>query len=136
VGVGKTHLAAALARERTRHTSLRWFSVPTLFALLALSFQSSGRDEALSVLAGSQTLVLDDLDKVRATEYAAEQIFCAIDNRLTAGAGLLVTTNLTLSEIAARYPEPYGEAIASRLAGYCETFALDGPDRRMERFAA
>ena len=136
VGVGKTWLAAAAAWERLERAPVRWFSVPTLFARLSLGFADDGRQDALNVLAGKRALVLDDIDKVRASEYAAEQLFCAIDNRVTAGAQLLITTNLALSTLAGRFPEPYGEAIVSRLAQHCEAFALEGQDRRLERFAS
>jgi DNA replication protein DnaC len=135
VGVGKTWLAAAAAWERTRRAPLQWFSVPALFARLGLSFDSEERQAALSVLAGSRTLVLDDLDKVRPSAYAAEQIFTAIDNRVTAGTQLLITTNLRLGALEAKFPEPFGEAIASRLASYCQCFALEGSDRRLEAVA-
>jgi DNA replication protein DnaC len=53
----------------------------------------------------------------------------------TAGAPLFVTTNLALSELAARFPQPYDEAIASRLAGYCRVLRVEGSDRRLERAA-
>jgi DNA replication protein DnaC len=137
VGVGKTWLAAAAAWEWLARGPLQWFAVPTLFARLGLSFADEARQEALNVLTGKGPLVLDDLDKVRATEYAAEQLFCAIDNRVTAGAQLLVTTNLELGALAAKFPQPYGEAIASRLAEHCEAFLVQGQDRRLEqRFAS
>jgi IstB-like ATP binding protein len=136
VGVGKSYLAARAAWWRMEHEALRWLSVPVLFARLGASFSDEGRQDALRVLVGTTALVLDDIDKTRPTEYAAEQLFCAIDARVTEGAGLLVTTNLVLSVLAERFPEPYGEAIGSRLAGYCETFAMIGPDRRLARFAA
>jgi hypothetical protein len=136
VGVGKTRAAASAAWERAEREPVRWVSVPVLFAQLGRGFGDEQRDDALTVLTGTGALVLDDLDKSRPTEYVAEQLFAAIDSRVAAGAALLVTTNLALSELAARFPEPYGEAIVSRLAGYCEALAMEGPDRRLERFAA
>ena len=132
VGVGKTWLAAAAAWALLERKAVRWFSVPTLFARIGLAFADEARQDALNVLAGTQALVLDDIDKARATDYAAEQLFCAIDNRVTAGAPLLITTNLELDALAARFPQPYGEAIVSRLAQHCEAFALEGADRRLE----
>lgn len=84
---------------------------------------------------GTEALVLDDLDKARRSEYASEQLLCAIDKRITAGAPLLVTTNLMPSQLADRFPG-YGPMIVSRLRGYCETFLVEGPDRRLERFAS
>lgn len=135
VGVGKTYLAAAAAWTRLELAPLRWFTVPLLFARLGAGFGTGDRDDALRVLAGTCALVLDDLDKVRATEYAAEQLFVAIDGRAAAGAPLLVTTNLSLGQIAAKFPEPFGEAIASRLGDreYCAAVILEGEDRRLKR---
>lgn len=136
VGVGKTWLAAAAAWHRLDCAPVGWISVPALLARLSLNFADKTRDDALSTIAGTRALVLDDIDKARRTEYAAEHLFCAIDNRITAGAQLLVTTNLTLSALAERFPEPFGEAIVSRLAQHCAAFALEGTDRRLERFAS
>jgi DNA replication protein DnaC len=76
-------------------------------------------------------LVLDDLDKTRPTPVAAEQLFLAIDHRIENRVPLAVTTNLSLAEIATRYEQPFGEAIASRLAGYCARHTITGVDRRM-----
>jgi IstB-like ATP binding protein len=135
VGRGKTWLAAAAANARLELGPVCWFSTPALLAQLGLSF-GDDRREALEALAGSTALVLDDIDKARPSEYAAERLFLAIDSRLTSGAPLLVTTNLGLDALAARFPDPVGDAIVSRLAGYCEAFVLQGHDRRLERFAS
>jgi DNA replication protein DnaC len=76
-------------------------------------------------------MVLDDIDKGRPTEYGAEQIFLAVDQRVTHGSSLLVTTNLGLDELRDRWPETYGPAIVSRLVGHCELVRIDGEDRRI-----
>ncbi|MGI8630799.1 MAG: ATP-binding protein [Solirubrobacteraceae bacterium] len=136
VGVGKTSLAAAAASARLRQVPVRWLSVPALFAKLGLAFADEERHDALRILVAQTAIVLDDIDKSRPSDYAAEQLFLAIDSRVNAGASLLVTTNLALSQLAERFPEPYGEAIASRLVGYCPSFALEGHDRRTEGVAA
>jgi hypothetical protein len=39
-----------------------------------------------------------------------------------------VTTNLGLGQLAAKWPAPFGEAIASRLAGYCKVVARSAVD--------
>lgn len=132
VGVGKTTLAGAAAMERLRRGGrLWWASTPLLFARLGSAFDSPARAWALRVLASTDALVLDDLDKARPTEYAAEQILLAVDQRMAHRAPLLVTTNMTPGEIADRWPEQIGDAIASRLVGYCRTLRLDGADRRL-----
>src|SRR5439155_13962871 len=104
-----------------------------LFTFLDAGFESQGRAEALEALASSTPIVLDDLDKARPTEFAATHLQTAISVRVDDGLPLLVTTNRSLSEIAERYPEPSGEAIASRLFESCEQCWIEGADRRMER---
>lgn len=125
LGVGKTTLAAAAINVRLQRQPVQWASVPSL---IAESFgDQQAKERAARILTGSRPLVLDDLDKVKPNEWVASQLFAAIDNRLTAGTGLLVTTNLRNSEIAATF----GEAIASRLKGYCALREMTGPDRRL-----
>jgi DNA replication protein DnaC len=130
-GVGKTTVAAVAATRRLElGRSLWWTTAPLLFARLGSGLGSLERDAALAILTGKSALVLDDLDKVRPTDYGAEQVFVAIDRRLTEGTPLLITSNLAPAEMAARWPTPYGPAIASRLGGECRTVRMQGDDRR------
>jgi DNA replication protein DnaC len=134
VGVGKTRIAAAAANAMLEHRALRWTSAPLVFARLGSGLGTDRREDAIDVLIGAHPLVLDDLDKTRPTEYAAEHVFAAIDTRLTEGIPLLVTTNLGSAEIAQKFPPPYGEAIASRLTRSGITGCrLEGRDRRHDR---
>jgi DNA replication protein DnaC len=135
VGVGKTGIAATAAWELLGHRRVLWTSMPQLFARLGAGHNDRQRAIAVQMMTEPTALVLDDLDKARPTEYGAEQVFAIVDHRITASAPLFVTTNLALSELAARFPQPYGEAIASRLAGYCRVLRVEGPDRRLERAA-
>lgn len=130
-GAGKTWIAGAAAYGRLRTHRVIWTSAPLLFARLGSGIGKETHDWALAVLASRDALVLDDIDKARPTEYGAEQVFLAVDQRVEHEASLLVTTNLTVSGLAERWPEPYGEAIASRLTGYCQVVRVDGPDRRL-----
>jgi DNA replication protein DnaC len=131
-GVGKTTIAAGamLVRFACGGSGV-WASAPLLLARLGSGLGTPQREAALTVLTGTRPLVLDDLDKTRPTEYGAEQIFLAIDGAVTEERALLVTTNLRVSELAAKWPAPFGEAIASRLAGYCDVVVLSGGDRRL-----
>lgn len=135
VGRGKTTLAGAAAWERLQHKSLVWTSVPLLLAALGSGFGSEQRQHALELLSGATALVLDDIDKARPTEFGAEQVFLAVDQRVEHEKPLLVTTNLAPSQLAERWPDPYGHAIASRLVGYCRVLRIEGVDRRLRRTA-
>lgn len=130
-GRGKTFVAGAAAFTRLQSRPVVWTSAPLLFARLGTGLGTEQRDWALQTLSGREALVLDDVDKARPTEYGAEQVFLAIDQRCEHETPLLVTTNLSVSGLADRWPEPYGEAIASRLAGYCEALRVEGSDRRL-----
>jgi DNA replication protein DnaC len=117
VGTGKTRVGIAAANEACWRTQAHWYSAPCLIAKLGSGgFESRERQKALDVLTGTGPLVLDDLDKARPTDYAAEQLFIAIDGRCDNGGQLGVTTNLQGPELARRWPQPYGVAIADRLS--------------------
>lgn len=131
VGTGKTRIAAVAANHCLRRRAVRWASAPQLVAQLSAGLGTAQHEDALELITHTGALILDDLDKTRPTTYAAEQLFLAIDTRIAHGAPLLVTTNLALREIATRYEPPLGEAIASRLAGYCRRRHVVGPDRRI-----
>ena len=129
-GTGKTRLAATAAVSRMRRHPVQWVSVAMLIAQLQTSFSDRARADALKVLTGSGPLVLDDLDKVNPSETVKSQLFVAIEARIVAEAPLLITTNLELGKLG----EKFGEAIVSRVAGYClgRIFEMDGPDRRIQ----
>lgn len=132
VGRGKTTLAGAAALEMLQcGRSLVWASAPLVMARLGSGFNTDQHAWAIDTLSGNKGLVLDDIDKARPTEYGAEHIFLAIDTRVEHRLPLLVTSNLDLGQIAARWPSPYGDAIASRLVGYCRVLRVDGRDRRL-----
>jgi DNA replication protein DnaC len=155
VGVGKSTLAAAALDARNRvlaelaaaergHGSLRlpdcydrlgacWLSVPVVFACLAGDRDDPRRRQMESVLVSARPLVLDDLDKARPTQYGAEQMFLAVNQRVEHGSALLVTTNMDLDTLEKRWPEEYGAAIVSRLIGHGRAVCINGHDRRHAR---
>lgn len=137
-GSGKTRLAATTAWQRLRTHSVRWVSWPALAGQLLGAFDDDDRKVAISVLNGTQALVLDDIarDDIQVSDWIKTQLFTAIDKRVQAGTPLLLTTNLTgtlaepdnpLAAIADRL----GASIASRLAGYCRVVELPGNDHRL-----
>jgi DNA replication protein DnaC len=130
-GTGKTTIAAGALGLVLNERDGRWVSIPDLFRRLASKFGSEEHEWALKLLTARHPLVLDDLDKARPTDYGAEQVFLAIDNALARGQQILVTTNLSLAQLAMKWPAPSGEAIASRLAGYCTVIEVAGRDRRL-----
>jgi DNA replication protein DnaC len=127
VGVGKTWLAAAAAWERLQTYSVRWVSTARLMAQLRSGFNSEAKAKADTIIAGTGAIVLDDLDKVKPSEYAREVLFAAIDGRVEEGSPLLVTTNKSMGELG----NQLGDPIMSRLAGHCRVVKMVGDDRRV-----
>lgn len=131
VGTGKTWIAAAAVWERQLRKPVRWASVPTMLANALRAFDDEERAGAIDAISGKGALALDDLDKVKPSEWVASQLFSAIDSRVAAGRPLLITMNSTPGEIETRLGPDFGEAICSRLIGYCKSIVLDGADRRL-----
>lgn len=126
VGAGKTWIAAAAANRMLDNRRLRWCGVASMMIQLSAAFGDEDRAQAIRNLTGNGPLVLDDLDKVKASPYAISHLYAAIDNRIVHDAPLLVTTNLNLTAVASMLGEP----IASRLEGYCRVVTLMARDRR------
>lgn len=131
IGRGKTTIAGAACWLRLQSHPVIWTSAPLLLARLGSGLDSEAHAWAVRTLAGRTALVLDDIDKARPTPYGAEQVFLAVDQRVEHEAPLLVTTNLSPGQLAEKWPEPYGPAIASRLVGYCKVARVEGTDRRL-----
>jgi DNA replication protein DnaC len=75
-------------------------------------------------------LVLDDLGVNKPTEFVIQVFDMIVDFRYKSrGRKTIITSNLTLNELA----EKYDDRIASRIAGMCEVLEVVGEDRRMAR---
>ena len=89
----------------------------------------SGRNEVVDRLCGYPLLVIDDFGMERGTEYALEQIYNIIDSRYRSRKPLIVTTNLTLTEL--KNPQDTAHArIYDRLLELCTPIACTGPSMR------
>jgi DNA replication protein DnaC len=136
VGRGKTALAAAAANEMLRRRPLRWLPVAELLLDLRMPFDSQEYSRAVRRLdamkGGSRAaLVLDDLDKLKPTEHAVQPLYIAINAWVEAELPLLVTLNRDLDSLSEWMPDTFGDAIGSRLSGYCKIREVAGRDRRV-----
>ena len=128
-GVGKTHLAYAIART--------WFE-QTLSVTILLASQLSRKvrmkdpekeQAAIDEFVRIETLFLDDLGMGNETAFS-KQIFQEIlDGRdFNDRAGLVVTSKYSLSAMAEKLND---DTIASRLAGMCQIVEIKGTDFRL-----
>src|SRR5712692_7794574 len=129
-GVGKTHLAYAIARTCFEQT---------LSVTILLSSQLSRRvrmkdpeteQAAIDELARVETLVLDDLGTGSDTAFSRQILQEVLDARdFNDRAGLLITSRYSLNALAEKFND---DTIPSRLAGMCRLVAVTGPDRRLD----
>jgi DNA replication protein DnaC len=128
-GVGKTHLAYAVAR--------RCFE-ETLSAAILLAYQLARRvrmkepdqeQAVINELVDTRVLVLDDLGGGSDTAFSRQILQEILDRReFNKRAGLLITSKYSLDELAAKLGD---DSIPSRLAGMCQAIRITGPDRRV-----
>ena len=147
--VGKTYVAVALMREKISGDNEaifthpdgvtkvyvpaypRMISVPDLLLEIRECFSGRTGDSESSLIekyAGKKCLILDDLGVEKTTEWSLQTLYTIIDRRYREEKQTLITSNLTLNEIA----EKVGDRIASRIAGMCKVVEIKGRDRRLK----
>lgn len=133
VGTGKTHLAVSILRELILKGKQGIFtSVPELLFKIRRAFQlnepqTKTEEYYLKEYAECQFLILDDFGIEKTTEWnrqALDYIICERDNHLRP---LILTTNLSLTEIS----QKIDIRIASRLAGMGQVLCFRGNDYRV-----
>lgn len=141
-GVGKTHLAAGIARavlEKHRCPVMILTMVDLLSRLRATFNDKTGEDEAylMRMLSMVDLLIIDDLGKENPTNWTLERIYQIIDNRYQTGKIMLITTNYSDAVLIRRLSRDgeldttTAEAIVSRLHEMCASIAMTGKDHRL-----
>ena len=139
VGTGKSHLAAAVLSDVARRETLGQTAAPRAYEPEHARFMlarrlltdlwhegADGGSHAMRVLGGLPWLVIDDLGhEGRVSEGSLGAFHELLSIRCGNFERTIVTTNLSLDEIAASY-DP---SIASRLGAWTQ-IVLTGPDRR------
>lgn len=107
-----------------------WVTIPELMLSLRSSFREGARqteEEIISRYSDVTLLVLDDLGAEKSSDFAIQSLYLIIDRRYSREQQTIITSNLSLGEIA----EKIGDRIASRIAGMCKVVELKGKDRRL-----
>lgn len=99
VGTGKSYGAACIAnRLMEQDIPARMINLSTVLNSMG-SFQGEEKNTYIEDLMQYPLLILDDFGMERQTEYALEQVFNVIDARYRSGKPLIITTNLSLTEL-------------------------------------
>lgn len=131
-GLGKTFLMHAMAKRLLdRGLNVLMISAYRFLDMARKAYFSNGGSE-MDALMETDVLMLDDLGTEPLMEnITIVQLFNLINERQTAGRGLVLSTNLTVSELQARYTE----RIVSRLMDprQCTQLQFLGDDIRRRK---
>jgi len=139
-GVGKTHLAVAIARYAMEwHRMSVYFAVvPDLLDHLRSTFDpnsGSAYDDRFSTIRNAPLLVLDDLGTENATPWAKEKLYQIINHRYIEQMPTVITTNVDLSAKGKIDERIYSRIMDHRLTQHiavdAEDFRLAGDPRRI-----
>lgn len=131
VGTGKSFLAAAIANELINQgTPCLMTNFSRIISRVSEKF--GGDQKYLDDLNRFDLLIIDDLGSERDTEFTWEKVMNVIDARYRAGLPLIITTNLTLKDLA----DPSDirrQRVFSRLKEMCVFLEVNGADRRNKK---
>jgi len=132
VGTGKTHLSAAIALKLLESEYTVVFgTVTTLLSQLRNTYNNDKQNEQeiFNRLVKCQLLILDDLGKEKVSDWVEQTVYELINTRYENNRPLIITTNMTLSNIRDKYQNT-GEAIVSRIIEMCRGVKMNGADWR------
>ena len=137
-GTGKTHLAAAIINEllKTKNVVGAFVVVPDLLKAIRKSFdEKDNKDikQLFDTVKKSELLVLDDLGSEKSSDWVREQLFILINSRYENMLPTIITTNLSMSELAEE--NVLGRRIVSRLCEMTSGVIVKAGDYRLKSLA-
>ncbi len=131
VGLGKTHLSLAIAKEAIDKGYGVLYGSAQSF-LTKIEAEHFGRavsnDNTLDLCKSCDLLILDDLGVEFSTAFSVATIHDLIDTRLCAGKPTIISTNLQFEDLEKRYTE----RITSRIYGNYKRYQFIGGDVRIK----
>ncbi len=133
-GVGKTFLSNCIAKELldTGH-SVIYFTAFQLFEIFEKNTFHRKSDE--DIVAAHQNifecdlLIIDDLGTEMPNSFTTSQLFLCINERILRKKSTIISTNLSLNQVA----ETYSERIFSRISSSYHIIKLFGDDIRIQK---
>lgn len=129
-GLGKTHLSAAIAAAAAdKGFSVAYETASHLFSKLEKHRFNPDEQSRQDVekLGRCDLLIIDDLGTELPGNFVTSALYTVVNDRLLAGKPMVISTNLTIDEIARRY----NPQIASRLQGSFNRLTFVGEDIRV-----
>lgn len=136
-GSGKTHLAIAIARHiiEQKQIQVRFIRIVDLLSEIRKTFdeneqyRTENESDLMHRYVSAPLLVIDDLGAEKTTDWVRQILYQIIDERWIEQKPIIVTSNLNLEELEARFEE----RISSRVAGMCRLVESRDYDYRIKR---
>ena len=131
IGTGKTFVSGCIANALIdQEISCRMTSIPRIFhSMNGSTFEQ--KKEYLKSLNDCRLLIIDDMGTERNTEYSMELVYSIIDDRYVNRSPMIVTTNLTLTELKDPPDREHGR-IYSRIMNMCMPVKVNEKNLRKE----
>ena len=131
VGNGKTFYAACIANALIEEgVSVMMTNFAKILNRLA-GMYSEDRSAFVADLMRYSLLIIDDFGAERNTDYALEQVFYVIDERYKTNLSLIITTNLSLTDMENPEDQTH-QRIYDRLLAMCTPVFFDGKSHRVQ----
>lgn len=131
-GIGKTYLSNCVAKELldSGH-SVIYFTAASLFAVFGKNTfgKSPGADEDYRRILECDLLIIDDLGTELSNTFTVSQLFLCLNERILRQKSTIISTNLTLGQLA----ETYSERTFSRISSSYTMIKLFGNDIRIQK---
>jgi DNA replication protein DnaC len=134
VGLGKTHLAAALAREACKQRlSVLFTSAVDIVNQLSEARQRNALPSAMRRYTRPHLLVVDELGYLPLDKVGAELLFQVFCDRYEQGS-TVITTNRAYKDWAKTFANDstMTSAVLDRVTHHCETILIEGQSYRMK----
>lgn len=138
IGVGKTHLAAAIANRliQTGRPVICMTMIDMLARIKATYDKKEiSEGEILRIYETTPLLIIDDMGKEPPTEWGVSKIYTIINSRYEGYKPTIVTSNYTDTELEKRLTPPGGDdttarATVDRLREMCGALVMEGQSWR------
>lgn len=127
-GLGKTHLSLAIANVVVRKGyNVIYDSAQNLFSKIEKEFFSYDKSSAFEEkMMNCDLLIIDDLGSEFSTSFTVSELYNIVNTRLNTGRPTIISTNLTSTELEAKYTQ----RVTSRIVGNYTSLRFIGNDIR------
>ncbi len=130
-GLGKTYLCGAIAKEVVKKGfTVMYVTASQLFKELEkerFGDEEKEFSDCMEDIASADLLIIDDLGTEFSTSFTVSALFNIINTRSIDKKAVIISTNFTLEDLAAKY----GERVSSRIMGEYRILKFAGSDIRI-----